>query len=190
MIRTRDEAVAITGIPCDLLDGDVRLLTSVPDVKLAVELGTLRGGGAALLSLVASERVVTIDLFEDIASTADAYSAKYQQLYGTTYQSVKIALETFPKVQIIHGNTRGIPEGIALDSVDLLFIDADHSYLGVKGDYQTWIPYVRRNGRIVFHDYSYGWRDDVKKFVDDEVSNDPRVTFWEFGGISACFVKN
>jgi hypothetical protein len=35
--------------------------------------------------------------------------------------------------------------------IDLLFIDGDHSYEGVKRDYVAWSPKV--NGYIAFHDY-------------------------------------
>jgi cephalosporin hydroxylase len=37
-------------------------------------------------------------------------------------------------------------------SVDLLFIDGDHSYDGVKEDFLTYSKYVRSGGCILFHD--------------------------------------
>lgn len=36
--------------------------------------------------------------------------------------------------------------------VDFLFIDGDHSYGGVKADYQNYSQFVRPGGLIVFHD--------------------------------------
>lgn len=36
--------------------------------------------------------------------------------------------------------------------IDFLFIDGDHSYNGVKFDYTTYGPLVRRGGIIAFHD--------------------------------------
>ena len=36
--------------------------------------------------------------------------------------------------------------------LDLLFIDGDHSYAGVKTDFLTYSPLVRSGGFIVFHD--------------------------------------
>jgi predicted O-methyltransferase YrrM len=41
---------------------------------------------------------------------------------------------------------------LADDRVDLLFIDADHTYEGVKGDYETYSPLVRPGGIVAFHD--------------------------------------
>ena len=36
--------------------------------------------------------------------------------------------------------------------IDLLFIDGDHSYEGVKKDYELYSPFVKKGGMIVFHD--------------------------------------
>jgi len=37
-------------------------------------------------------------------------------------------------------------------AIDFLFIDADHSYEGVKKDFQLYSPLVRKSGLIAFHD--------------------------------------
>ena len=38
------------------------------------------------------------------------------------------------------------------DKIDLLFIDGDHTYEGVKKDYEMYSPLVGNNGIIAFHD--------------------------------------
>lgn len=48
-------------------------------------------------------------------------------------------------------------------SIELLFIDGDHSYDGVKSDYESWIPYVVKNGLIAFHDCNVA---GVKQLID------------------------
>lgn len=37
--------------------------------------------------------------------------------------------------------------------VDMLYIDGDHSYDGIKGDCEAWLGKVRPGGLAVFHDY-------------------------------------
>lgn len=39
-----------------------------------------------------------------------------------------------------------------VDTIDILFIDGDHSYKGVIDDYNLYHPKVRKNGLIIFHD--------------------------------------
>lgn len=37
--------------------------------------------------------------------------------------------------------------------VDLVFIDADHSYNGCKGDIEAWLPNIKPGGILAIHDY-------------------------------------
>jgi predicted O-methyltransferase YrrM len=37
-------------------------------------------------------------------------------------------------------------------SVSLLWIDGDHSYEGVKGDFERWLPHLAENAVVAFHD--------------------------------------
>jgi predicted O-methyltransferase YrrM len=39
--------------------------------------------------------------------------------------------------------------------VDFLFIDGDHTYEGVKKDYEMYSPLVKKGGLIAFHDICY-----------------------------------
>jgi predicted O-methyltransferase YrrM len=36
--------------------------------------------------------------------------------------------------------------------IDLLFVDGDHSYAGVKRDIAAWVRYVKPGGAVAFHD--------------------------------------
>ena len=37
-------------------------------------------------------------------------------------------------------------------TIDLLFIDGDHSYEGVKKDYEMYLPLISKKALVVFHD--------------------------------------
>jgi len=39
------------------------------------------------------------------------------------------------------------------DPIDLLIIDGDHSYEGVKADLSIWLKHVKPNGLVFLHDY-------------------------------------
>lgn len=59
--------------------------------------------------------------------------------------------------------------------IDLIFIDGDHSYEGVKRDWTLFVPHVKPFGVVVFHDTIWGLSSDlegrpdmgVPRFVDE-----------------------
>lgn len=50
------------------------------------------------------------------------------------------------------------------NSLDFVFIDADHSYEGCKADILNWTPKVYRGGMVAGHDF--GW-PTVKRAVEE-----------------------
>jgi len=68
------------------------------------------------------------------------------------------------------GYSKDIAPMIEDGSLDLVFIDGDHSYEGVRLDIDLWLPKVREGGVISGHDYNntnkYG---DAFKGVDKAV---------------------
>ena len=52
------------------------------------------------------------------------------------------------------------------DSLDLVFIDADHTAAWVQKDLDAWVPKVRPGGVIAGHDYGSHTHVDVKPVVD------------------------
>lgn len=51
--------------------------------------------------------------------------------------------------------------------LDLLFIDGDHSYEGVKADWEAYKDFLKPSSLVVFHDY--GWAEGVKRVVHEDV---------------------
>jgi len=56
--------------------------------------------------------------------------------------------------------------------VDLLFIDGDHSYNGIKNDFLKYTTIVRKNGIIIIDDYEPKY-PDILKFVYDFIKLNP-----------------
>lgn len=69
------------------------------------------------------------------------------------------------RVQIIEKNSDIAAECVNDKSVDLVFIDAAHSYVGCRADIKAWLPKVKPGGWICGHDYPR--RPGVKKSVDE-----------------------
>jgi hypothetical protein len=166
-----------------LLETDCELLFKYSEnADLAVDLGTYKGRSAIILSLHA-KRVVTIDLFEDIAkhTQVDDKLRSAYEFYGSDrieydncLADVEKTLSLYSNVEIIKGITYEQASLFKDESVDTIFIDGDHSYEGVKADFESWFPKVKRGGYILFHDYST-IHTDILDFVDNEVDTIPTV---------------
>jgi len=58
---------------------------------------------------------------------------------------------------LLWGNSHNFPtvskvRSLFKDGLDLLFIDGDHSYIGVKQDFENYSPMVKNGGLIILHD--------------------------------------
>ena len=56
-----------------------------------------------------------------------------------------------PQVEIRRATSEEVARGWS-EPIDVLFIDGDHSYEGVKRDWNLFSPFVRPFGTVIFHD--------------------------------------
>ena len=77
-----------------------------------------------------------------------------------------------PKIHLIIAPSVEAAKRFEAESVDFVYIDANHSYAFVKEDIQAWLPKVKKGGIIGGHDYD--WEDKehdmelaVKRAVDE-----------------------
>lgn len=77
-------------------------------------------------------------------------------------------------------------------AIDYLHIDADHSYAGVRGDFDAWSPLVAPGGAITLHDTRYVFGAPNQCGVPQvvrELRADPRWDIVDFGhGTGVAFV--
>jgi predicted O-methyltransferase YrrM len=138
--------------------------------KYILEIGTANGGTLFCYSKLADPdaTIISIDLPEGPFGGGypewkipvyQAFAKENQKLYLLRKDSHK--QETLEEVKkILNGN-----------QLDFLFIDGDHSYEGVKKDFEMYSPLVRKGGIIAFHDCLLN-NDDfasggVKRFWDN-----------------------
>ncbi len=66
---------------------------------------------------------------------------------------------------------------------DFIFIDADHTYEGVKQDFELYSKLLRKDGLIAFHDiveHIHHPGVEVQKFWIELKANYPKERVWEF----------
>ena len=120
--------------------------------RTVVEIGTAHGGTLFLWCRLASleATIVSLDLPGGI------HGGGYPYWKSWIYRRFPLAAQ---KLHLLRGDSHK-PEMLARlknllpedGKVDFLFIDGDHSYEGVKADFEMYSGLVRPGGLVVFHD--------------------------------------
>lgn len=119
------------------------------NVENFIEIGTDRGGTFALWSKLSADGMrISVDLPHGAWSHAG---------YDVNQRDERLR-SLGSDVTMIHGDSRSPAVLTAIENklngllVDFIFIDGDHSYEGVKGDYELYKRLVKPGGWIGFHD--------------------------------------
>jgi predicted O-methyltransferase YrrM len=133
------------------------------------EIGAAGGGTTFLLAQAASNNatIVTVDL----GFTQSCQAAV--SLFGSKAQKIICLRENSHQpetVDVVRNRLEG-------KDLDLLYVDGDHGYEGVKTDFELYSPLVKRGGIIVFHDIvpDYKTRFGIK--TSSDVGGVPQ--FWQ-----------
>jgi predicted O-methyltransferase YrrM len=140
------------------ISGFLKLLAQRPPATV-MEVGTEKGGTFFLLTRVSAPNafLLTLDL---PAGQFDAYPAWRENLYrgfARDRQRIELVRTDSHNPRTLE-TVRGLLGGRTLD---LLFIDGDHSYDGVKKDFEMYSPLVAKGGTIAFHDIVPGAEETV-----------------------------
>lgn len=77
------------------------------------------------------------------------------------------------RIHFLQGYSDERAKEFAEASLDLIFIDADHSEEGVLADLAAWLPKVRSGGILAGHDYAAPHHPGVKRAVDRVFADHP-----------------
>lgn len=71
-------------------------------------------------------------------------------------------------INVVRGLSHEVSHVVPDNSLDLVYIDADHSYDGVMSDLKNWFPKLKVGGIVALHDYinpAYGVKRAVADFT-------------------------
>lgn len=154
-------------------------LLTADKVSRIVEIGSHKGGTlfvwSQLVKKFQNAQLISIDL------PGGEFGGGHRSGHETLFDSF---CKEGQQLKIIRGDSHD-PSVVKLCSqslqhpVDFLFIDGDHSYAGVKLDYENFKQFVKPGGLIGFHDIIR--RDDkpeieVWRFWDELVAKHPGAT--------------
>lgn len=127
-----------------------KLITPIrPEVIL--EIGTASGGTLFLLTKCSNPNalIISIDLPEGRFGGGYPYNFK---LVYKSFVSNNQKMFLFRKDSHKSSTLRKVKKVLNNKFVDVLFIDGDHTYDGVRKDFEMYSPLVKKNGIIAFHD--------------------------------------
>ncbi len=158
-----------------------------------IELGTAYGGTLFLLACIAmpDATIVTIDM------PAGPFGGGYPRTHAPLYKSFARDKQ---RIRLIRSDShspdtlKAVRETVGT-TVDLLFIDADHTYEGVRSDFETYSPLVCSGGLIAFHDIVDGppeavggvprfWKELRERMPGEEI-----VADWSQGGYGIGLIR-
>jgi predicted O-methyltransferase YrrM len=119
--------------------------------KTILEIGTAKGGTLFLFSRVVSEDAILVSVDLPYIS----FNVGYHWWQRLLYKSFALPNQ---KIHLVRDDSHDIKTLEIVKNifngkkVDFLFIDGDHSYEGVKKDFEMYSSLVRKNGMIAFHD--------------------------------------
>jgi predicted O-methyltransferase YrrM len=166
----------------------------VEDLKpqTVLEIGTARGGTLFLFTRLATENatIVSLDLPWEDGGGYPAWRTKVYKKFATPKQKLHLL-----RANSHHQGTQERLREILEEKIDFLFIDGDHTYAGVKKDYEFYSPMVRIGGIIAFHDIAqhksspecqvdHFWNEiRLEKNFKELIATPPR----DWGGIGVIF---
>lgn len=119
--------------------------------RTIVEIGTSNGGSLFLLARVAAPDAVLVSIDLPHGEFGGGYPSSRSILYRSFASHDQ-------RIELLRADSH---DPATLDAartvlggreVDVLFIDGDHSYAGVKKDFDMYAPLVRHGGIVGFHD--------------------------------------
>jgi cephalosporin hydroxylase len=128
--------------------------------RVVLEIGTAAGGTLFLFTRAAdpNAKIISIDL------PGGPFGGGYPRWKMPLYKSF---LQRSQEIYLIRRDSHDprtleeVKRILDRERVDFLFIDGDHTYEGVKRDFEMYSPLVREGGIVAFHDIVPGPPENV-----------------------------
>jgi len=156
-LHSRPEAISAFALSHDLikpwqvpseLHRFAKIVATLRPEKV-MEIGTFKGGTLCVLCRLSSPtaKIISVDL------PGGRFGGGYSAMRSFLYRSV---CKYSQDLHLIRGDSQSNEILTSVTSItqslDLLFIDGDHTYEGVKRDFLAYSPLVRAGGVVAFHD--------------------------------------
>ncbi len=138
-----------------------------------VELGTHWGVSFFAFCQAAKDHSPTTKLYAVDTWQGEEHAGRYDEKVITLVKKIKATFYPDLAVHLLRKTFDEAVTDFADQSIDILHIDGLHTYEAVKHDFETWLPKVKSDGLILFHDttekgHGFGvyklWAELTKKY--------------------------
>ena len=149
----------------------LELLDATPEGGTFVELGCYKGKSTSFIGVEIHKRkrdinFFAIDSFQGATNSTDANEIKAYEGISEIEESYTYNVSLIGnKIKTIVSLTDEAAKYFNDEEIDVIFLDAGHSYEAVKKDIEAWLPKMKPNGIMAGHDYT-AW-EGVNKAVTE-----------------------
>lgn len=156
--------------------------------KVIVELGTHYGTSLWAFSQAVKDQNIDTELNAIDTWKGDEQATFYGEEVFKTVNDIKNTYYSELKINLIRKTFDEALVDFDDNSIDILHIDGLHTYEAVKHDFETWLPKVKENGIVLFHDIVVT-RDDfgVYKFWKELKEKYKTMEFHSSYGLGILF---
>src|SRR5262249_30303778 len=151
-----------------LVDCDLTLysLARALRPKVVAEIGSARGKSTCIFALACRQNGAghvyaidphTFNAWTDLGAPDDTYTFLRRRLHSYGFEDVCTVIRS-TSADAARGWDRPI---------DLLFIDGDHTYEGVRHDFEAFQPFLTERALVLFHDSAWEHARDNRYYRDD-----------------------
>jgi len=126
--------------------------------KVIAEVGVYKGGTTKYLldNLPGIQMYYAVDLwkhYDDFTDILDPKRTMINDDMDKIYENFIKRIDKYDKVVVMRMMSITAASLIKDETLDIVFIDANHAYKYVKEDIMLWLPKVKKGGIISGHDY-------------------------------------
>jgi hypothetical protein len=130
-----------------------KIIQSVPEGGWIVEVGAWKGASTSYLAVEAQHKRLRIDVIDTWVGSQEHIKMNEvieNSLFGKFVDNLRPLINYINPIR-----TDSVTASKMYDeeSLDAVFIDADHEYKSVKKDILAWMPKVKKGGILAGHDY-------------------------------------
>jgi hypothetical protein len=137
--------------------------------SIFAEIGVFKGDFSKIIfDIVNPNKLYLVDIFKGNMGSGDKDGKNMEfVILDDEYNKLVDYFKDNENVFVIKNDSETFINSLPNDYLDVIYIDADHSYQSVKSDLKSSFDKVKNNGFICGHDYNFEQFPGVCKAVDE-----------------------